>query len=75
MFWEGLIVISVLYLQVGWSCLQCTFVNKPTRPGCEICSADRPQSYRVPDLYQPDEEEVRRIQREELASLQYQQVT
>ncbi|KAK1799735.1 hypothetical protein P4O66_006272 [Electrophorus voltai] len=56
---------------VGWSCLQCTFVNKPTRPGCEICSAERPQNYKIPDLYQPDEEEAQRLQQEELASLQY----
>lgn len=28
--------------QLGWSCPSCTFINKSTRPGCEICSADRP---------------------------------
>ncbi|XP_062842560.1 ranBP-type and C3HC4-type zinc finger-containing protein 1 [Trichomycterus rosablanca] len=59
--------------EVGWSCLQCTFMNKPTRPGCEICSADRPENYKVPNLYQPDKEEARRIQQETLASLQYEQ--
>ncbi|XP_072521848.1 ranBP-type and C3HC4-type zinc finger-containing protein 1 [Salminus brasiliensis] len=57
----------------GWSCQQCTYVNKPTRPGCEMCSADRPANYVVPDLYQPDEEEVQRLQLEKLASLQYEQ--
>ncbi|XP_076828334.1 ranBP-type and C3HC4-type zinc finger-containing protein 1 [Brachyhypopomus gauderio] len=28
--------------QLGWSCPSCTFINKSTRPGCEICSSDRP---------------------------------
>ncbi|XP_027014782.1 ranBP-type and C3HC4-type zinc finger-containing protein 1 isoform X2 [Tachysurus fulvidraco] len=28
--------------QLGWSCPSCTFINKPTRPGCEICSTERP---------------------------------
>lgn len=58
---------------VGWSCPQCTYVNKPTRPGCEMCSTDRPANYKVPDLYQPDEAEILRLQQEELASLQYEQ--
>uniref|UniRef100_A0AAY4AI74 RanBP2-type domain-containing protein n=1 Tax=Denticeps clupeoides TaxID=299321 RepID=A0AAY4AI74_9TELE len=30
-------------LQSEWSCPSCTFINKPTRPGCEICSAARPE--------------------------------
>ncbi|KAK9967305.1 hypothetical protein ABG768_001711 [Culter alburnus] len=59
--------------QVGWSCLGCTFLNKPTRPGCEMCSMARPENYIVPDVYQPDEAEIRRLQQEELASLQYEQ--
>ncbi|KAF5908873.1 ranBP-type and C3HC4-type zinc finger-containing protein 1-like, partial [Clarias magur] len=58
---------------IGWACLQCTYVNKPTRPGCEICSAERPCDYKIPDVYQPDQEEIQRLQQEELASLQYQQ--
>ncbi|KAI5607570.1 ranBP-type and C3HC4-type zinc finger-containing protein 1 [Silurus asotus] len=58
---------------LGWSCLECTYVNKPTRPGCAICSASRPENYTIPDMYQPDEEEIHRIRQEELASLQYQQ--
>ena len=33
----------------GWACAMCTFINQPTRPGCEMCSADRPQGYVVPD--------------------------
>ncbi|XP_051549095.1 ranBP-type and C3HC4-type zinc finger-containing protein 1-like [Myxocyprinus asiaticus] len=59
--------------QPRWSCPECTFLNKPTRPGCEMCSTARPENYKVPDLYQPDEEESRRLQQEELASMQYQQ--
>ncbi|KTF93210.1 hypothetical protein cypCar_00011230 [Cyprinus carpio] len=58
---------------VGWSCPDCTFLNKPTRPGCEMCSTARPDNYKVPDIYQPDEAETRRLQQEELASLQYEQ--
>lgn len=26
----------------GWECLDCTFVNRLDRPGCEICSSSRP---------------------------------
>lgn len=53
----------------------CTYINKPTRPGCEICGEERPDNYEVPHIYQPDQQEVLRIQREELAILQYEQVT
>ncbi|KAM4587263.1 ranBP-type and C3HC4-type zinc finger-containing protein 1 [Odontesthes bonariensis] len=60
--------------QLGWACKMCTYVNKPTRPGCEICGGERPEDYKVPDIYQPDEEEVLRIQQEQLAMLQYEQV-
>ncbi|KAM9410777.1 LOW QUALITY PROTEIN: ranBP-type and C3HC4-type zinc finger-containing protein 1 [Pholidichthys leucotaenia] len=59
--------------QVGWACTMCTYVNKPTRPGCEICGGDRPEDYTVPDIYQPDQQEVLRLQQEELALLQYTQ--
>ena len=52
----------------------CTYVNKPTRPGCEICGEERPEDYEVPDIYQPDQEEVLRLQQEQLATLQYEQV-
>ncbi|XP_044151776.1 ranBP-type and C3HC4-type zinc finger-containing protein 1-like [Bufo gargarizans] len=48
--------------QPGWSCPQCTFINRPTRPGCEICTADRPADYMVPEEYKPDEIERRRLQ-------------
>ncbi|XP_074243373.1 sharpin isoform X2 [Saimiri boliviensis] len=29
-------------LQPGWPCPSCTFINAPSRPGCEICSTQRP---------------------------------
>lgn len=58
-----------------WSCPICTFLNKPTRPGCEMCGEDRPDDYQVPDSYQPDQQEVLRIQLESLAVVQYEEVT
>ncbi|XP_037535752.1 ranBP-type and C3HC4-type zinc finger-containing protein 1 [Nematolebias whitei] len=57
--------------QLGWACTLCTYINKPTRPGCEICGGDRPEDYKVPDIYQPDQEEIQRIEQEQLAVLQY----
>ncbi|XP_046879964.1 ranBP-type and C3HC4-type zinc finger-containing protein 1 [Hypomesus transpacificus] len=56
----------------GWACPSCTYINKPTRPGCEICSTDRPESYTVPGSYRPDPLELRRIQQEKEAVRQYQ---
>ncbi|XP_019901071.2 ranBP-type and C3HC4-type zinc finger-containing protein 1 isoform X2 [Esox lucius] len=29
-----------------WACPSCTFINKPSRPGCEICSMARPDTRR-----------------------------
>ncbi|KAM6087655.1 sharpin [Chlamydotis macqueenii] len=57
----------------GWSCPKCTFINKPTRPGCEMCSADRPEDYVVPGGYRPDETELWRMQQEQEGIRQYQQ--
>ncbi|KAJ0023432.1 hypothetical protein NQD34_003331 [Periophthalmus magnuspinnatus] len=57
----------------GWACPQCTFVNKPTRPGCEICSQARPEDYEVPNVHKPDAEEVKRMQQEEIAMQLYEQ--
>ncbi|XP_074434196.1 sharpin isoform X1 [Larus michahellis] len=57
----------------GWSCPKCTFINKPTRPGCEMCSTDRPEDYVVPGGYKPDETELWRMQQEQEGILQYQQ--
>ncbi|KAF1674110.1 RanBP-type and C3HC4-type zinc finger-containing protein 1, partial [Pygoscelis papua] len=61
-------------LCAGWSCPKCTFINKPTRPGCEMCSTDRPDDYVVPGSYKPDETELWRMQQEQEGILQYQQV-
>ncbi|NXI46064.1 HOIL1 protein, partial [Galbula dea] len=61
-------------VQAGWSCPKCTFINKPTRPGCEMCSTDRPEDYVVPGGYKPDETELWRMQQEQEGILQYQQV-
>ncbi|XP_062426750.1 sharpin isoform X1 [Rhea pennata] len=60
-------------VQAGWSCPKCTFINKPTRPGCEMCSTDRPADYVVPGSYEPDETELWRMQQEQEGILQYQQ--
>ncbi|KAM5245708.1 ranBP-type and C3HC4-type zinc finger-containing protein 1 isoform 6-T6 [Ctenodactylus gundi] len=60
-------------LPVGWQCPGCTFINKPTRPGCEMCCCARPEGYQVPASYQPDEEERARLAGEEEALRQYQQ--
>nr|XP_033785850.1 sharpin isoform X2 [Geotrypetes seraphini] len=57
----------------GWSCPSCTFINKPTRPGCEMCSAARPQDYVIPGEYKPDETERWRLQQEKDGIQQYQQ--
>ncbi|XP_051909691.1 ranBP-type and C3HC4-type zinc finger-containing protein 1 isoform X2 [Hippocampus zosterae] len=56
----------------GWPCPSCTYINKPTRPGCEICSTNRPESYAVPGEYQPDSLELRWLQEEKIALRQYQ---
>lgn len=58
----------------GWACAACTFINQPTRPGCEICSADRPQGYVVPDGASLDERERQRIAEEERSEALFQQV-
>jgi RanBP-type and C3HC4-type zinc finger-containing protein 1 len=51
-------------LPVGWLCPDCTCMNQPTRPGCEICCADRPDDYTIPDDYVPTEAERTRMERE-----------
>ncbi|XP_007893268.1 ranBP-type and C3HC4-type zinc finger-containing protein 1 [Callorhinchus milii] len=59
--------------QNGWSCRECTYINKPTRPGCEMCSSPRPPEYSVPQQYSPDDAEMCRILQEKEAMLQYHQ--
>ncbi|XP_071116528.1 ranBP-type and C3HC4-type zinc finger-containing protein 1-like [Haliotis cracherodii] len=43
---------------LGWECPACTFINKPTRPGCELCGGDRPPDYEVPIGYIMTKEEL-----------------
>ncbi|XP_068160357.1 ranBP-type and C3HC4-type zinc finger-containing protein 1 isoform X2 [Antennarius striatus] len=57
----------------GWPCPSCTYINKPTRPGCEICSTNRPENYVIPGGYRPDALELQRIQQEKESIRQYQQ--
>ncbi|XP_063307032.1 ranBP-type and C3HC4-type zinc finger-containing protein 1-like [Pelobates fuscus] len=57
----------------GWACSVCTYINKPTRPGCEMCSSDRPTDYVVPEKYKPDEIERKRLQQENDSLIQYKQ--
>ena len=45
----------------GWTCPQCTFINVPTRPGCEMCSKERPADYQVPAGATMDDRERSRI--------------
>ncbi|XP_077410688.1 ranBP-type and C3HC4-type zinc finger-containing protein 1 isoform X2 [Vanacampus margaritifer] len=56
----------------GWPCPSCTYINKPTRPGCEICSTNRPETYDVPGEYEPDSMELRWLQEEKDAITKYQ---
>ncbi|XP_060681236.1 ranBP-type and C3HC4-type zinc finger-containing protein 1 [Hemiscyllium ocellatum] len=59
--------------QAGWACVKCTYINKPTRPGCEMCSSPRPPDYCVPQNYKPDDEELYRILQEKEAMQRHQQ--
>lgn len=54
-----------------WECPVCTYLNWITRPGCELCSTDRPADVVVPreayvDPAMPDNER-QRIERERVA--------
>ncbi|XP_051932947.1 ranBP-type and C3HC4-type zinc finger-containing protein 1 isoform X2 [Hippocampus zosterae] len=55
--------------QPGWECPRCTFINKPTRPGCQMCDEERPEDYQVPEGHEPVGDEARRIQNEKLATI------
>ncbi|KAM4864805.1 sharpin isoform 2-T2 [Thomomys bottae] len=35
-------------VQPGWPCPSCTFINAPSRPGCEMCSTQRPRAWGPP---------------------------
>ena len=58
----------------GWQCSQCTFINTPTRPGCEVCSATRPEEYTVPAQFVLDERERSRIEEEQRQAELFRQV-
>ena len=57
----------------GWICPLCTYKNKPPRPGCCMCTAPRPDEYRVPVEYELDEEELTKQKEAELNELQEQE--
>ena len=44
---------------IGWTCPQCTVINVPYRPGCEVCGTDRPVDYKPPPGYKATEEELK----------------
>ena len=46
----------------GWTCPLCTFINEPFRPGCMMCSVERPEGYQPPVDYKPTKEEERFLQ-------------
>ena len=58
----------------GWTCERCTFVNQPTRPGCEICAAARPEGYVVPVDTMLNEQERNRLAAEQRQEALFQQV-
>ncbi|XP_026579044.1 ranBP-type and C3HC4-type zinc finger-containing protein 1 [Pseudonaja textilis] len=70
----GLTTLPVEAPKVGWECPSCTFINKPSRPGCEMCCGERPMNYVVPEDYKLDEEEQEWLQRDLEATRQYKQV-
>ena len=49
----------------GWTCGACTFKNKPTKPGCEMCNAPRPADYKPPEDYKPDQDEQRLLEQQQ----------
>ena len=57
-------VLCYFYLNKGWTCLVCTYVNVPTRPGCELCGADRPVDYKPPPNVEIDGRELERLRTE-----------
>ena len=46
---------SQVKAKAGWECPTCTLMNMPQRPGCEMCSTERPASYVVPTNLPLDE--------------------
>ncbi|VDI47552.1 Hypothetical predicted protein [Mytilus galloprovincialis] len=66
--------LTLIY-KVGWHCQACTFLNLPTRPGCEMCSQPRPRDYKIPDNYIMSKEELERLQRVQEDERKAQQAT
>ena len=57
-------VDSFQFVAQGWQCNRCTFVNEPTRPGCQMCSNPRPADYKQPVGYMPSPSEQERLKQE-----------
>ena len=50
-------------------------MNEPTRPGCEMCAANRPTEYQIPKEYQLTEREKRRLEQEKRSETLTKQVS
>lgn len=50
----------------GWECPGCTLINKPQRPGCEMCGTERPADYVVPRDLPLDEASQKAVESERL---------
>jgi len=51
--------------KVGWVCVGCTFINKPRRPGCELCGTARPEDFVIPEDCPLDDDELRILRGQE----------
>jgi len=58
----------------GWKCAFCGAHNVPYRPGCSLCSSNRPDDYKPPLDYKPTKEEEKWLQDDERGLLEYQEV-
>ena len=69
--WEVIIVFQQVFTMIkpnlfqGWTCEVCTFVNQPTRPGCEMCGNNRPDDYQMPEHVVISREEQERLRKEQ----------
>ncbi|GAB6022112.1 RanBP-type and C3HC4-type zinc finger-containing protein 1 [Chamberlinius hualienensis] len=55
----------------GWQCPFCTYLNFPTRPGCEMCTGNRPVDYQPPEDYIKSQEELLYIKRQKQSEKLY----
>ena len=70
-----LMLFNCFIVKVGWECIQCTYINEPTRPACMICLNDRPENYVVPGIkYKMSEEERIRLKKEKQQERQLKEV-